>query len=193
MYDKQQFKDWYEKNKEKQRIWSRNYYQKNKDRIRRVHKIWEQKNMDTGGSIWRKYGRWSRLRNPNINKEYYQKYRERILAQKKIYYRKKKGLMYKPLPESVTIKPSGIHALGLFADQEIKQGTNLGITHIKIDDKIIRTPLGGFINHANEPNCTKVSLYANGNEPRYKRWNLVTIKDIKKGEEITLRYTFYNI
>ena len=59
--------------------------------------------------------------------------------------------MYKPLPESVTIKQSGINGLGLFAAQEIKQGTNLGITHIKVDDKIIRTPLGGFINHANEP------------------------------------------
>ena len=49
--------------------------------------------------------------------------------------------MYKPLPESLTIKPSRIHDLGLFADQDIKEGTNLGISHIKLDDKIIRTPL----------------------------------------------------
>jgi SET domain-containing protein len=27
----------------------------------------------------------------------------------------------------------------------------------------------------------------------YKKWNLVTIKDIKQGEELTLTYTFYNI
>ena len=101
--------------------------------------------------------------------------------------------MYKPLPESVTINPSGVHGLGLFAEQEIKQGTNLGMTHIKLDDKIIRTPLGGFINHANEPNCVKVELHANGNEPYRKKWNLVTTRDIKKGEEITLRYTFYGI
>tara|TARA_R100001530_G_scaffold83285_1_gene58071 strand:- start:150 stop:455 length:306 start_codon:yes stop_codon:yes gene_type:complete len=101
--------------------------------------------------------------------------------------------MYKPLPESVTIKASGIHNLGLFADQDIKQGTNLGVTHLKIDDKIIRTPLGGFINHANEPNCTKVELHANGQEPFRKKWSLVALQDIKKGEEITLRYTFYNI
>ena len=101
--------------------------------------------------------------------------------------------MYKPLPESVTIKPSGVHGLGLFAEQEIKQGTNLGMTHIKLDDKIIRTPLGGFINHANEPNCVKVELHANGNEPYRKKWNLVTTRDIKKGEEITMRYTFYGI
>ena len=101
--------------------------------------------------------------------------------------------MYKPLPESVTIKQSGINGLGVFAEQKIMQGTNLGMTHIKLDDKIIRTPLGGFINHANEPNCAKVELHANGSEPYRKKWNLVTIQDIKKGEELTLRYTFYNV
>ena len=101
--------------------------------------------------------------------------------------------MYKPLPESLTIKASGIHDLGLFADQDIKQATNLGVTHIKIDDKIIRTPLGGFINHSNTPNCAKVELHANGQDPFRKKWNLVTLQDIKAGEEITLRYTFYNI
>ena len=101
--------------------------------------------------------------------------------------------MYKPLPESVTIKRSGINGLGVFANQEIKQGTNLGITHLKIDDKIIRTPLGGFINHSNTPNCEKIELHANGHETFRKKWNLVTLQDIKKGEELTLRYTFYNV
>ena len=100
--------------------------------------------------------------------------------------------MYKPLPESVTIKPSGIHNLGLFASQDIKKATNLGVTHIKMDETII-TPLEGFINHSNTPNCTKVELHANGHEPFRKKWNLVTLEDIKKGEEITLRYTFYNV
>ena len=27
----------------------------------------------------------------------------------------------------------------------------------------------------------------------YKKWNLITIKDIKQGEELTLEYTFYKI
>jgi len=27
----------------------------------------------------------------------------------------------------------------------------------------------------------------------YKKWNLVTIKDIKPGEELTLKYTFYKV
>jgi|TARA_R100001530_G_scaffold44776_1_gene33876 SET domain-containing protein len=106
--------------------------------------------------------------------------------------------MYKPLPESVTIQASGIHNLGLFAAQVIKQGTNLGMSHFKIGDKIFRTPLGGFINHSNTPNCVKAELRMTdedlqGHQYHYKKWNLVSAQDIKKGEEITLRYTFYHV
>ena len=101
--------------------------------------------------------------------------------------------MYKPLPESVTIKKSGIHDLGLFADQDINQATNLGMTHFKIENIIFRTPLGAFINHSNTPNCEKIELHADGEEPFKKKWNLITRQKIKKGEEITLRYTFYNV
>ena len=98
--------------------------------------------------------------------------------------------MYKPLPDSLTIKTSKVNGLGLFAQEGIAQGTNLGISHIKIDDKILRTPLGGFINHANEANAVKVELR---DEKYTKKWSLVTLRDVKKGEEITVRYTFYNI
>ena len=101
--------------------------------------------------------------------------------------------MYKPLPESLTIKASRIHQLGLFADQDIKRATNLGMSHMKIKDTIFRTPLGGFINHANEPNCAKVELLMTDDSFDYKKWNLITLQNIKKGEEITLRYTFYNV
>jgi len=106
--------------------------------------------------------------------------------------------MYKPLPESVTIKTSKVNGLGLFADQKIMQGTNLGMTHLKIGDTIFRTPLGGFINHANEPNCVKAELRmtdedTKGHKYDYKKWNLITTQDIEKGEELMLRYTFYNI
>ena len=101
--------------------------------------------------------------------------------------------MYKPLPESVTISQSGINGLGLFADQKIMQGTNLGMSHIKVADQIVRTPLGGFINHANEPNCAKVELLMTNDSFDYKKWNLITTQDIEEGEELTLRYTFYNV
>ena len=101
--------------------------------------------------------------------------------------------MYKPLPESLTIKTSKVNGLGLFADQKIIRGTNLGMSHIKLKDTIIRTPLGGFINHANEPNCAKVELLMKNDSFDYKKWNLITLRDIKKGEELTVRYTFYNV
>ena len=106
--------------------------------------------------------------------------------------------MYKPLPDSLTIKTSKVNGLRLFAKETIPQATNLGMTHIKIGEKIIRTPLGGFINHANNSNCIKVELLmTNHDDPAvkfdYKKWNLITIKDIKHGEELTLTYTFYSI
>ena len=106
--------------------------------------------------------------------------------------------MYKPLPESLTIKQSNINGLGLFADQKIIHGTNLGMSHLKIGDTIFRTPLGGFINHSNTPNCVKAELRmtdedTQGHRYDYKKWNLITTQDIKEGEELTLRYTFYNV
>ena len=196
MYDKQQFKDWYEKTKDKRQILQTEYYQKHKEHILEVHKDWAKRNVDQAGSVWRKYGRWSRIRNPNIDKEYYARHREEILYKKKIYYRKKVGLMYKPLPESLTIQHSGINGLGLFAKEGIGQGTNLGMTHIKLNGNMVRTPLGGFINHSNTPNVVKVELLmTNEGEIKfnYKKWNLVTLRDIKKGEELTVKYTFYNV
>ena len=104
-----------------------------------------------------------------------------------------KEIMYRPLSESLTISQSGINGLGLFADQDIKQATNLGMSHFKVGDTIFRTPLGGFINHSNTPNCEKIELHADSQEPFKKKWNLITRQDIKKGEEITTRYTFYKV
>ena len=106
--------------------------------------------------------------------------------------------MYKPLPNLLTIKLSKVDGLGLFAKEGIAQGTNLGMSHIKIADQIIRTPLGGFINHSNNHNCVKVELLmTNEYNPKqkynYKKWNLVTVRDIKEGEELTTQYTFYKI
>ena len=98
--------------------------------------------------------------------------------------------MYKPLPENLRLGFSDIHDIGLFAKEGIAQGTNLGTTHIKIKDEIIRTPLGGFINHAEDNNCVKTELR---DENFTKKWNLMTLRNIKEGEELTLKYTFYDI
>jgi len=104
--------------------------------------------------------------------------------------KKPENKMYRPLPDSLTIAQSGVNGLGLFAKEGIGQGTNLGTTHIKIGEDIIRTPLGGFINHANESNCVKVELH---DEKYKKKWTLVTCRNIKEGEELTLQYTFYKV
>ena len=106
--------------------------------------------------------------------------------------------MYKPLPNSLTIKQSGINGLGLFAKEGIAQGTNLGMCHLKIGDTIFRTPLGGFINHASEANCVKAELRMTdedlqGHKYDYQKWNLITSQDVKKGDELTVRYTFYKV
>ena len=94
-------------------------------------------------------------------------------------------MTYKPLPKSLTIKPSGIEGLGLFASEDIKAGTQLGVTHIIISDEVIRLPLGGFINHTDNPNCVRIDV-AN-------KSYLHTLKDIKQDEELTLKYVMYSI
>ena len=99
--------------------------------------------------------------------------------------------MYNPLPPRLTIKTSLISGLGLFATAGIAQGTNLGTTHIKVDGTIFRTPLGGFINCDENANCVKVEMRTEGSIT--DKWNLVTLRNITSGEELTLKYTFYTI
>ena len=97
--------------------------------------------------------------------------------------------MYRPLPEYLTIKPSNIDGLGLFATDNIDSDFRIGITHIKdyrFEDGYIRTPLGGFFNHSDEPNCKVV--YDDMGDFIY----LETLRDIKPGEELTAKYTLYN-
>ena len=105
--------------------------------------------------------------------------------------------MYKPLPDNVRLGFSDIHDIGLFAKEGIAQGANLGMTHVQISDTIVRTPLGGFINHKDNPNCEKVKLRftSEDKQPAYhfNKWNLITLRDIKEGEELTLKYTFYKL
>lgn len=103
--------------------------------------------------------------------------------------------MYKPLIEYLTIKPSPIQGLGLFAAKDIPVGMNLGMSHIEVDDEedyrkrvTIRTPLGGFYNHSEEPNCHKVGLGMD-----LKKYHLHALRNIKAGEEITVYYTFYKV
>ena len=105
-------------------------------------------------------------------------------------------MSYRPLPKDVRLGFSDIHDVGLFAKKDIEKGHNCGMTHLKIGERLIRTPLGGFLNHADDANCFKTALRytcEDDSKINYKIWNLVAIKDIKDGEELTVKYTFYKI
>ena len=105
---------------------------------------------------------------------------------------------YQPLPKELTLGESEIHDIGLFAKEKIKRGRYLGVSHIQLGKELYRTPLGGFINHSDNPNCTK-SMFrvTNANDITtkmdYKAWRLFTLDDIEAGEELTLTYTFYRV
>ncbi len=107
-------------------------------------------------------------------------------------------MSYQALPNSLHIKDSQVAGQGIFAKEDIPADTFLGLSHIILEepedpvfsvayvkDEIFRTPLGGFINHSDEPNCTK---YCQGD-----RYYIKTLRDIKSGEELFLKYTFYSV
>ena len=62
---------------------------------------------------------------------------------------------WRPLPDFLTIKQSTIEGLGLFTTDQIKQGDDLGMTHVfdpRFHDNYLRLPLGAFVNHHEIPN-----------------------------------------
>ena len=134
--------------------------------------------------------------------------------------------MYRPLPKELTIKNSPIEGLGLFATQDIKANTFIGVTHIRdeqFENKYIRTPLGGFYNHSNDPTVMRMvsnmlpklsfgdpidtkakakrfdendtnreNMYYNLQEKSDAKYMfMVSIKDIKAGEELCANYNLY--
>ena len=100
----------------------------------------------------------------------------RIISERRI------EVSYRPLPDNLELRPSEIHGYGVFALEDIPAGQMLGLSHIQ-SPELIRTPLGGYINHSMNPNCIRI---LEGN-----RWYLQTIQDIEEGEEITLMYKGY--
>ena len=134
--------------------------------------------------------------------------------------------MYRPLPKQLTIKNSPIEGLGLFATEDIKSNSFIGVTHVRderFENKYIRTPLGGFYNHSNEPTVMRMvsdslptlnfgdiidpnantkklkdgkndreNMFYNLNEKSDAKYMfMVSIRDIKSGEELTANYNLY--
>jgi len=95
---------------------------------------------------------------------------------------------YKPLPSGLIIKDSGIEGQGVFTTRDLSVGCDLGESHYIIDEELIRTPLGGFINHSEEPNCHRTQVRI---KPGFDKWTVTVIKNITAGEELTLKYTMY--
>ena len=105
------------------------------------------------------------------------------------------GTGYIPLPSSLHIKDSPIHGQGLFAKTDINSDTELGESHVFLMQdwdgeefkrkEWLRTALGAFINHSDTPNCQKIEVDG--------RYFIQTLRDIKEGEELTLKYTLYNV
>lgn len=93
---------------------------------------------------------------------------------------------YRPLPKGLTIKSSEIDGLGLHSMQNFDAGFVFGETHVLVHSRDrhewIRTPLGGFINHSDNPNCF-ITTDAGDR-------TLYAIKPILAGEEITVYYRF---
>ena len=104
--------------------------------------------------------------------------------------------MYRPLPKELTIKNSSIEGLGLFATEDIKKNSFIGLTHIRdeqFENKYIRTPLGGFYNHSNNPNVMRMVSDA---LPRLKFGDLIDLnKELRKIEDgkTNRENMFYNL
>lgn len=109
--------------------------------------------------------------------------------------RKKQKYDYRPLPDFLTIRESDIEGLGVFAKKDIVmldyEYTAIGNTHLKFHDKVVRTPLGGFINNSSDPNCTLYKTFIPYSHEKCKDYyyvGLYPLRDIQAGEEITLDY-----
>jgi len=105
---------------------------------------------------------------------------------------------YTPLPAGLTINKSPIDGLGVFATEDIPRGL-IGVGWVEHESAIgalgeelfpdgyVRTPLGGFINHSKNPNCTKVVQESLG---------VVWVKSmcpLLPGDELTMEYTLYSV
>ena len=101
-------------------------------------------------------------------------------------------MSYKALPDALHIGDSQVAGQGIFAKEDIPVDTELGLSHILLEillDETFRTPLGGFINHSDDPNCVKYPV----DNKYYTKYYIKTIRPIKAGEELFLKYTFYSV
>ena len=100
--------------------------------------------------------------------------------------------MYRPLPAGITIGKSGIDGLGVVATKDFKKNVVLGIVHVankNFPHGYIRTALGAFYNHSDDPSCVVLDGFWHQIPVKY----LVTKIDIKAGDELTAVYSLYAV
>mgnify|MGYP003149446712 CR=1 FL=1 len=95
--------------------------------------------------------------------------------------------MYQALPSSLHIKDSPVAGQGIFAKEDIPADLELGVSHVVVDEDIMRTPIGGFVNHSDKPNCMIVI-----DQAFTHLYFLFTTEQIMPGEELTVKYNTYN-
>ena len=111
-------------------------------------------------------------------------------------------MTYRPLPNGLYIGVSSIEGQGLYTDRTLTKGCQLGESHYRIatndipsvnteENKsiLIRTPLGGFINHSDKPNCHRSQIRV---KPGLDKWIITVVEDVNPGDELTLKYTMYD-
>ncbi len=98
-----------------------------------------------------------------------------------------------PIYKKVKVAPSSIEGKGLFAEEPIKQGDVIGVSHIRQEfekgGETYTAPFPstvlGYYNHSEDPNVKE--------EDQGSHILMVAIKDIQPGEEITSDYNNHNI
>lgn len=105
--------------------------------------------------------------------------------------------------KKITIGPSAIEGLGVFAAQDIKEGEDLGYTHVDspldglFPQNMIRIEWGSRINHCgNKANIiikradeVTIRIEETGNiTKKIKYYKAYALRDIKEGEELCNDY-----
>ena len=94
---------------------------------------------------------------------------------------------YRPLKEGLYIGQSSIEGNGLFSTILLKKKDYLGISHVPVENNkhfpkgLVRTPLAGFLNHSDNPNCELID--------QEDATHMFVIEDIPPGYELTVDYS----
>jgi len=93
------------------------------------------------------------------------------------------GYHYRPLGPGLYIHTDENNSMGVYTKIPILKNTILGESHVFINKELVRIEIGGFVNHSLYPNCM-----IKKSDSKLDYYNIVTIRDIAYGEELTVDY-----